>query len=440
MKELTFLLFMAADCDLYKVYAKKDLEELIEIGSSRDINVVIQLDHLGYKTERYYVKKGKIKSVEKLSKNVDVTEPEILREFLKWGVLNYPARRFIPVIWGHGFGVKDYTKNRIVGIISKGRFKKFIGAPRRIVSKNIIRKYTSIPQMDMLFRESERNYVLRSMLKVGMFSEGMFSEGMFSEGMFPKGMFPVGVGTSDVLYKIISKELTIQELAYSFSNLPNKVHFDSIGFDSCLMAMLEIVYQLKDTCKSVIGSEEEEPSEGWPYHKILAGISKSGDIRNQLTEDITKKIVDTYINSIEKRHATQSVILTKSIEGISEQVNELSGIILKKFNIFKGLLENIDEYNLQRFKDRDYVDLYHLVEIIRNNINDEGIIKIAGKLLEKINDTVYSKNIGSKTKNAHGMSILFSLKNLNNIAIENYKKLDFTKKYGNWFNLIQQLS
>ena len=49
--------------------------------------------------------------------------------------------------------------------------------------------------------------------------------------------------------------------------------FDVLGFDACLMNMIEVAYQLKGTAQVVVGSEELEPGEGWPYHRVLETLS-----------------------------------------------------------------------------------------------------------------------------------------------------------------------
>src|ERR1700681_4764617 len=47
---------------------------------------------------------------------------------------------------------------------------------------------------------------------------------------------------------------------------------DIIGFDACLMAMLEVNYQIMATARYAVGSEEEEPGNGWPSHRGLKGL------------------------------------------------------------------------------------------------------------------------------------------------------------------------
>ena len=43
-----------------------------------------------------------------------------------------------------------------------------------------------------------------------------------------------------------------------------------LGFDTCLMNMVEIGYQLRNQVSFMIGSQEVEPGDGWPYEKVAA--------------------------------------------------------------------------------------------------------------------------------------------------------------------------
>ena len=44
---------------------------------------------------------------------------------------------------------------------------------------------------------------------------------------------------------------------------------DLVGMDACLMTMLEVAYQIRDHAQILVGSEEVEPGDGWPYDAVL---------------------------------------------------------------------------------------------------------------------------------------------------------------------------
>lgn len=62
--------------------------------------------------------------------------------------------------------------------------------------------------------------------------------------------------------------LSTHEVGTVLADLPP---LDVIGCDACLMAMLECMYEWRK-CGVFVGSENNEPGDGWPYHTILADL------------------------------------------------------------------------------------------------------------------------------------------------------------------------
>lgn len=51
-----------------------------------------------------------------------------------------------------------------------------------------------------------------------------------------------------------------------------KKKFDLLGFDGCLMSMVEIGYELRNVANVVVASEGNIPTTGWPYDSVLADL------------------------------------------------------------------------------------------------------------------------------------------------------------------------
>ena len=67
---------------------------------------------------RYEIKNGKLNLVEKLDSTLCLSEPKSLEDFIKWAKKNYPADRYILVLWDHGggfssgFGVDELNRRQ----------------------------------------------------------------------------------------------------------------------------------------------------------------------------------------------------------------------------------------------------------------------------------------------------------------------------------------
>jgi len=110
----TYLVYIAGDNDLEPT-AWQDISKMEQIGSSDSVNVVVQWDNRGEYgnrgCRRYYITRnpdispGKISSpVVKNLGEVNSADPDELADFVKWGMKNYPAKKYAVVLWNHGAG------------------------------------------------------------------------------------------------------------------------------------------------------------------------------------------------------------------------------------------------------------------------------------------------------------------------------------------------
>jgi hypothetical protein len=69
-------------------------------------------------------------------------------------------------------------------------------------------------------------------------------------------------------------KLTMPEVRQAFENAAGAgCSFDLIGFDECLMAMIENAYQVHEFGDVMVASEKLEPGSGWPYHLFMADLT-----------------------------------------------------------------------------------------------------------------------------------------------------------------------
>lgn len=72
-----------------------------------------------------------------------------------------------------------------------------------------------------------------------------------------------------------------------------------LGFDSCVMGMLEVGYQFNDMAETMIASEGSVPNAGWTYAKILRSLtSKNAD---------TKKVAELFVREFIKTQDSYTV-------------------------------------------------------------------------------------------------------------------------------------
>jgi hypothetical protein len=71
---------------------------------------------------------------------------------------------------------------------------------------------------------------------------------------------------------------------------------DILGFDSCVMGMLEVGYQFNNMTRTIIASEGSVPSAGWTYAKIL-GCLATGNTKDVDTKEVAALFVKQFVRS-----------------------------------------------------------------------------------------------------------------------------------------------
>lgn len=116
-KEWTVMVFLNGDNNLEGA-GVKDVNEMEMIGSTSNVDIVVQFDRArGYDKTNGDWTNTKIFHIEKDRDSRKITSPVVkelgevdmgsYREairFFKWGVKNYPAKRYLFVYWNHGAG------------------------------------------------------------------------------------------------------------------------------------------------------------------------------------------------------------------------------------------------------------------------------------------------------------------------------------------------
>src|SRR4029450_124940 len=100
-------------------------------------------------------------------------------------------------------------------------------------------------------------------------------------------------------------------------NLPNppKPTVATLGMAACLMSTAEVSYQMRDAADFTVGSQEEEPGDGWPYHRILRALAATPYMSPR---DLSKVIVREYVHSYgSDARITQSAVDLGRIDALT---------------------------------------------------------------------------------------------------------------------------
>jgi len=261
-KKWTVIAFMNFANDL-ESYGILNLNQLEKLGSTADVNVVVQMKRIAGRfdnsngdwgdTRRFYVTRDTDTNtlnsmLLSQNNNVDMGNPNELQAYINWAVRTFPADHYNLVIGNHGAGWRS-VKTR-----------------------------------------SQKSPLTR------------------------------GVSYDDTTGNHID---TIQFPAAVVH--PEGKKWDLITMDCSLMQMVEVLYEWRDTADYIVGSEESPPGEGYAYDTTLARLLNTPSLTGrQLGIHYAQDATDRYNGRYD---TTQSVVDTSLVGAIIPPLNDLGNTL-----------------------------------------------------------------------------------------------------------------
>jgi len=413
-----FMVFIAGDNNLDE-HGVSDIEEMLSVPNTGDLTILVQQDQSGSARDsgakRYVIRHGQKEQTIHLGET-NTGDASVVTDFFQWGVTNFEAERNIAVLWNHGGGTRDEL------------LPGFENAATSVRSTN---PNPTLGHQSSFFSQESRMKQVRELMKDFQIEKGEPTRSISDEE------------TKSILFDDESRDfLDNLELKKVFEDIGQK--FDIIGFDACLMSMLEVVYQLRDHTEMVIGSEELEPGEGWDYTAIVSYLAQNPVASN---EEISQKIVESFIASYRdpSLKLTLSAMRTENLELLSSRLNDFALSILKnEEKIRRSFLAIVDDTQTFDYENNEqiYRDLKHFVELTKENYGDnEEIVASADALIEAINDFVII-NQTVNFSDAHGVSVYLPLMpTMSQFALKVFSALDINQEghAPHWLKLFKQI-
>jgi hypothetical protein len=403
-KKWTVMVWMAGDNDL-EDFGDKDLEEMKRVGSTNDVNVVVQFDSMrDDRTRRYFVTRGGTPSgdvVEELGET-NTGDPAVAVDFFRWAIERYPAERLLGVIWNHGSGIDEtdvYARAAARGIpVVRGMAGRVDGLERNLVR--------------VALSGRSRRAVFATTVEQAASDRAIAYDDT----------------SRDFLDNIELKKVLADVKRQTGRTL------DVLGFDACLMNMIEVAYQVKGAAHVVVGSEELEPGEGWPYHRVLQALA---DDPAQTAAEIGARIVDLYIESYATGNITQSALNLSQIDGVRRAVQALATALRKSLKTPAEYAAITKALNAtQRFDMHDFVDLGDFCRELATRSRSAAVKAAARATIEALaaegGFVVAQRHKGSGVAEATGVAIYFPRGPVNKV----YGRLDFAKD-GGWQGFLE---
>ena len=391
----TFMVYLAGDNNLQE-YGTIDLEEMKKVGSSPDLSLVAQFDCMSDQaTRRYHLTANHTLDADCVATlpETNTGDPQVLIDFITWACTTYPADHYALILWNHGAGWKDDDIYRIAR--DRGLADEIPRGQIRGLSSGRVSRALFSTTVEQMAEEATRRAIL------------------FDDS------------AADFLDNIEMKR-ALQQAAPAFNG-----QLDLLGFDACLMSMLEVHYQLRDTCQVVVGSQEVEPGDGWPYDDVLLSLAADPTLT---PEALGRAIVDAYVDWYRATYpsldVTQSAISLSGIEPVAAATTDLADVLKRSLSATRtlGLLFKALR-SAQTFTDRDYVDVAHFCGLLAESDEEGAIGARARAVVERLagasSPVIAEAHHGTMVKDAAGLSLYLPTRILSPL----YSGLDFALEH-----------
>jgi hypothetical protein len=415
-KAWTFIVYMAADNDL-NYFAWKNLKQMELIGSNENITIVAQLNNPGSApTKRYVIRKDKRVLVQDQTVNnqkLNSGSYHTLIDCVQWATTYYPAENYALILWNHGTGALDPHFGKSINPCelfylnpTDNKLEIDRGISYLALICNEMQRHVKVNRRGICFDDSFKSYITNHDLELALYHI-----------------------TQNIL---MGKKLSL------------------IGFDACLMSMIEVSSICKNYAECFVASQELEYGAGWKYDELLKPFVD----RTLEPLEFAKHIVISYEKAYEKL-INDYTLAALNLQFITELENNIDQVALILTNAL------IDQQNrtvsdiLRKckstqyctcFDEPSYIDLGHFYDNLLQHIayitlkdktleaqvkSDLNLLLVEGKTILK--NIVIENKVGSKLKKAQGISIYFPEYSING----NYIKSPFALK-NSWLSLLMK--
>ena len=306
-------------------------------------------------------------------------------------------------------------------------------------------------------RRANRYAMILSGHSLGFQDKGLFRDESSGRSMKMKDLYFTLqdiVSTEDELVERAKKNKVDEEFLERETRVLVGQKLDLLGFDSCVMGMLEVGYQFDYVAKTMIASEGSVPNAGWTYAKIVGNLARTKGDRDSRV--VAERFVRDFIASQDSFTVGGVSVdmaawdLTK-IRDLATAFDGLADILIQCFSEPDHIYRQMERVILQvHWKCQSYmydqnVDLGDFCELLDREVGnvieemgytDRGILNDVQdrcrEVLAKLRDAVILAGFsGGAYQYSNGISVFFPWsRQAYEVSKKNYDSLWFAKDAG----------
>ena len=204
-----------------------------------------------------------------------------------------------------------------------------------------------------------------------------------------------GSGWEKGLNQSITKGISYDEVTGSHVNTPQLGQIlkgiggvDVYGSDACLMQMAEVDYEIKDSVKFIVGSEETEPGDGYTYNTFLGPVAANPEMG---PEELGKAAVAAYADHYQQNNegATQSLVKADSVAGLLPLMDSFAAAVTAagEKDLAKSARDGAMKYAIAENK-----DISDFARLVLAGTKSDDVKKAGQALMNYISSELVLKN------------------------------------------------
>lgn len=203
------------------------------------------------------------------------------------------------------------------------------------------------------------------------------------------------------------------EIALANAETTTSSKVDIVGFDACLMSMIEVCYEMKDVTDIVIGSEMLIPGYGWPYAQWMTYISSNPTVD---VYTLSGELVHEYVAYYPKYKVQLSAVNEAEIPTIASSLTDLANSLKTNLAVYRRAISRARGSTQQNQvlgtqSALYHVDLQEFVTSINNDVPNTNVKQRCTQLMSKLQLAVFAEDHPSKLasldKKQFGLTIYF---------------------------------
>lgn len=285
------MVYLAGDNSL-SPNAFVDIDEMRRTGSTEAVNVVVMHDSLYEAPTRYRVEQGGAGEAPEQLPELDTGDAGVLVDFVRWASARWPARRYALILWSHGNGWDQAELANIARAAAPLDFDLSETAHRG-----------DSPLRRAFFRSSLRRIA----------------------------ELPTRAQRAVCVDDGSGHSLDTVELGRAMTQIADTLGrpLDLLGMDACLMANLEVAYEVRTAVLALVASEAPEPDSGWPYEAVL-GVFNAAPVPEPvaLAAGIVRVFGEAADQRRDKRASTLVALDLGRVDALATETDALAEALL----------------------------------------------------------------------------------------------------------------